>query len=390
MYIPSIKEKYLDFFKNSKLDVLYNECLYRNRMILKFLDVLIETFNQKFPNYFIEDNITRNCQWNFTKFSLCEDSTVDKDLLNYFSYFYVIKNPSGVPELTLKHFFPFKNSNITCYDMIDNERIIASSSQNSISSFLIYNIKNFDRPIKFGSSKFSFKSLCYNKSKIISIASQSISIYSPSKNTFTLEKTISYEEYPKQGIFYILPLTKNRFATTDIDLNPDYDYEGVGPMFTNIFIWSSDAPYERKLLSTRQTENNHSMIQVGEKICFMERGIKILDLRTFQVVLIVEREIYQILQTVSEKIIANYGTLILDEETFEVISEKKSMGMFGAIIFKRLKHNIVFGINDEFIFFYDINSNTVNTKKNIDFKDVYKIIEGNDNTFVTFGKNGVK
>ena len=59
-------------------------------------------------------------------------------------------------------------------------------------------------------------------------------------------------------------------------------------------------------------------------------------------------------------------------------------------IFKRLKHNIVFGINDEFIFFYDINSNTVNSKKNTDFKDVYKIIEGNDNTFVTFGKNGVK
>ena len=64
--------------------------------------------------------------------------------------------------------------------------------------------------------------------------------------------------------------------------------------------------------------------------------------------------------------------------------------MFGAIACKRLKHNIVFGILGEVNYFFDINSHCVNSKTNKALKDVYKIIECNNDTFVTFGRTSVK
>ena len=61
---------------------------------------------------------------------------------------------------------------------------------------------------------------------------------------------------------YIVGLTGNKFASTDRKTEPEYDYEGVEPIYTELYIWNLNSLEEPNFVTSQLTYDEHSLIQL--------------------------------------------------------------------------------------------------------------------------------
>lgn len=152
-------------------------------------------------------------------------------------------------------------------------------------------MKSFNKPILLN-CKEAIRDVCYCKSnnKLISCSERNIIIWSPSNESFIKEKTIYYDN-KTNSLFYMLGLTKNRYATVDKEDNPGYDYEGMDTMYTNLIIWNNNEPYDKLFFLRNVVYFNSELIQPKGKEFLMflcNCYLKVICLRTYQTIIVMD------------------------------------------------------------------------------------------------------
>ena len=203
----------------NKINIAYEQFYTDNKNILSFIELLINSYSPKYPNFYIEKNIINNTNINITEFNNEESNALNKfdNVINYFKTYSIITDIKEGKYINTQH------SSVNSLVLLKDKRIASCHWDKNITI-----LKNLSCELCLVGHKDNVVSIAQISNEQLASCSwdRSIKIWSISDGH--CEYTINNAH--RDRIRKIIALSNRRMASCGDD--------------HKINIWSSDTPYQ--------------------------------------------------------------------------------------------------------------------------------------------------
>ena len=257
-YITQLKETYIQEL-NKQIEMIekaFQDCLENNNVLLSFLQLLINSYSEKYPNYFLSRNLCSNSEINVMRYD--NSSFISSDynkyatekLSDFLRNFSILKDNSVVNTSKFIDVQTIEAHDNAIYSLVllEDGRIATCSGDKKIKVFNLTDYK-CDMTLEGHTDTVTYISQLDNGKLISCSRDRSFKVWSIDKNTFKLDTTI--EEAHNSILWKIIPISNKRIASCS--------FEG------NIKIWNGEAPYSHIKTLEGHSSDVSSIIQIKDK-----------------------------------------------------------------------------------------------------------------------------
>lgn len=236
-YFVTLKDEYINELKQAitNLESAYKNANEVNQDILSLIELIMKSYNPKYPNYYVETNIISNTRFNVLPFGNpnTKEKTIDTSkksldkVLKYFKSFSILTDFHLVEGKRFTEMNSInENEGVNTLIPLQDRRYAAACGRN----ILIYTLYPFEKVMTIEGHKdiVNYVDQLDNGNLISSGFDLSIRVWSTTKDSYKLLNTI--ENAHKKIVWKIIGISKNRMATCSFD--------------TTVKIWKSEEPYD--------------------------------------------------------------------------------------------------------------------------------------------------
>ena len=363
-YMIKLKNKYITRLIEiiNTIESKYEEWSFTNKNIHELLNIIINSYSQEEPSFYIINNIKSIQKVSLQRYKFDNSDIINEynytNLINYFNYSILFDQiqktfiPNDFDFVEEKKITKIHKSSIRSLILLTDGRIASSSSDNTIK---IYNKKTYECELTLTGHKDTVWSICsLDNNRIVSSSSdKQIKFWKVTDKTFSCEYTIKNAH--EDEILFVVSLSKNRIASCGLD--------------GKINIWSL---YSYKLIAQLPVNREKKsivkgLIQLNKKEILVsgayDDDLCIWNLNTYNSIKRIPNIVCSwsnaLLQIDGNRIIVGGKSKIVVINIISYTIEQNIQGSFQGDIFSFLKlrnGNILFGVGNHSLYVYSFHT----------------------------------
>lgn len=386
-YFVTLKDEYINELKQAidNIEKAYKKADETNREILSMVDLIMKSYNPKYPNYYVETNIISNTRFDILPFGnqTSKEKTIDTGkknldkLLKYFNSFSILTDFHLVEGKRFTEVNTLmEDESINSLIPLQDRRYAAVCGHN----ILIYTLSPFEKvmTIEGHTDTINYVDQLDNGNLISCGFDLTIRVWSITKDSYKLLHTI--ENTHKKMIWKVIGLSNNRIASCSFD--------------TTVKIWKSEEPYDLIAELTGHKSDVTCIYELSGKELLLsvsfDNTMRVWNLSSYEcehVIKGVKSRWANSLIELEDNIIISGGYNMLevvDLNTYKVTQSLKDSNLDGLYSLVQLRdENVYCGCNGKIIK-YDIDSNKINViVKKAHTSGITTMIKLNDYMFVS-------